>query len=80
MLLGDSLKLLSREKKKLNQCGDCRLNGALGHISVTQFMTGTTKGLGAGDGEQLNEIKQIGEYIDFHCTKVTTEITVRCEI
>jgi hypothetical protein len=43
-------------------------------------MAGTAKGLGAGDGEQLNEIKQIGEYIDFHCTKGTTEITVRCEI
>ena len=54
----DSLKLLSREKMDVNRCGDYRLSGTLGHISATQFKTETARGLGAGDGEQVNEMKQ----------------------
>jgi len=57
---GGSLKLLSREKIDVTPCGGCRLSGTLGHISATQFKSGTAKGLGAGDGEQvkLSETKR----------------------
>jgi hypothetical protein len=38
---------------------------ALDHISVTLFKIETANSLGAGEGEEVNELKQSGECMDY---------------